>query len=45
MKKNVHMPEEAGEWRNGGRGVRGQVDPEEGVRLHVSDFNSNFTNS
>lgn len=33
------MPEEAGEWRRGGRGVTGQVTPEEGISLHISEFN------
>lgn len=40
MKRNKHMPEEAGEWRRGGRGVTGQVAPEEGTSLHISVFNS-----
>lgn len=40
MKKNIHMPEEAGEWREGGKGIRRQVKPEEGISLTISDFNS-----
>lgn len=40
MKRNIHMPEEAGERREGGRGVRRQVNPEEGISLPISDFNS-----
>lgn len=38
-KENIHKPEEAGEWRKEGRSIGRQVQLEEGMSLHISDFN------